>query len=94
MSAIETSTTPSVFASHAPEQRLVKLARTLLRRIRNRRDMRRLQALSDWQLADIGLSRDDLDIAWAGSADIDPTARLDGLVRHRNRIEAAARRVA
>jgi uncharacterized protein YjiS (DUF1127 family) len=94
MSAVETPATVTSFARPLG-RRLGDFAFAFFRVRRNRSDMRRLNRLSDWQLADIGLSRADLDYAWDCPAITgDPTLRLDELIRRRDRIEAAARRVA
>lgn len=57
----------------------------LLRAWHNRQAFIRLGEMSDYELADIGLTRTDLQLPWR----IDPTAELAPLAR--TRIEAAAR---
>src|SRR5690606_39231007 len=94
MSAVGNHATAKPFALLWTRQ-LAGFARSILHIRKNRHDMRRLRELCDWQLADIGLSRDDLHYAGDCPAIIgDPTLRLDELVRRRNGIEAVARRVA
>lgn len=94
MSAVEIPATVTSFARPLG-RRLGAFAFSFFRVRKNRRAMRHLNRLSDWQLADIGLSRTDLDDAWDCAAITgDPTLRLDELTRRRDRIEAAARRVA
>lgn len=73
--------------------RLARATAALLRSWRNRGDFGRLRDMSDWELADIGLDRDDLRAAWARRAEIDPTHYLGAAVRTRARLEDAARRV-
>lgn len=75
-------------------KRALRAVEEAIRSWRNRQDMRRLHALTDWELTDIGLTREDLDFASEGPLTGDPTHTLDRLVRQRRRIEDAARRVA
>jgi len=65
----------------------------LLQFWRNRGDFGRLRDMSDWELADIGLDRDDLRTAWARRAEVDPTHYLGMTARARGALEDAARRV-
>jgi len=74
--------------------RLVRGAEAILRYWRNRRQFGRLAELSDRELADIGLERDDLHYAWKQRADTDPLRYLGSMARSRGTIEDAARRVA
>lgn len=80
-------------AGAAPLARLVRAAGMLLQSWRNRGDFGRLRDMSDWELADIGLDRDDLRTAWARRAEVDPTHYLGMTARARGAIEDAARRV-
>lgn len=73
--------------------RAVRAAKVALRAWNNRRQFRRLRDMSDWELADIGLSRDDLRDAWSRRIDTDPLRYLSALARSRGTIEDAARRV-
>jgi uncharacterized protein YjiS (DUF1127 family) len=50
---------------------------------RNRREFRRLGEMSDYELADVGLTRADLHLAMASPFDFDPTARLGVLAEAR-----------
>lgn len=77
----------------APLARLVRAAGMLLQSWRNRGDFGRLRDMSDWELADIGLDRDDLRTAWARRAEVDPTHYLGMTARARGALEDAARRV-
>lgn len=62
---------------------------------KNRREIYHLGELSDAQLADIGLVRADLHVAWRAPIGSDPTARLGAMSEARMRAaESAARRIA
>lgn len=63
------------------------------RAVNNRGEMRRLSDLTDWELADIGLTRDDLARAWRLPLSEDPTLALRYRARERAVQEAGARRV-
>jgi uncharacterized protein YjiS (DUF1127 family) len=67
----------------------------LVRSIRNRREIERLGAMSDAELADIGLRRTDLHVALRSPFGIDPTASLRSMAAARDTLcgEDAARRV-
>lgn len=73
--------------------RAVRLGASLLRAWSNRRQFRRLREMSDWELADIGLRRDDLHHAWKQRIDTDPLRHLSTVARSRGSLEDAARRV-
>ncbi len=73
--------------------RAVRFGKAAIRAWNNRRQFRRLHDMSDWELADIGLSRDDLRDAWKRRVDTDPLRYLSALARSRDSIEDAARRV-
>jgi uncharacterized protein YjiS (DUF1127 family) len=60
------------------------------RALKNRREIYRLGAMTDIELADIGLTRSDLHVAVRSPLGIDPTARLGSIVSAR---EDAARLV-
>ena len=49
--------------------RAVRFGKAAIRAWNNRRQFRRLHDMSDWELADIGLSRDDLRDAWKRRVD-------------------------
>jgi uncharacterized protein YjiS (DUF1127 family) len=57
--------------------RVVRAATSVLRAWNNRKQFRRLRDMSDWELADIGLRRDDLHDAWKRRIDTDPLRCLD-----------------
>jgi uncharacterized protein YjiS (DUF1127 family) len=67
--------------------------RALLRSMRHRRDLNRLDALSDHELADIGLQRTDLVSARRAAFGVDPTAQLSDFARRRYLSEDGARRI-
>lgn len=67
--------------------------RTLMRALWRRRELNRLAELSDHALADIGLTRADLAEVRRLSAAVDPTLRLDVIVRGRFYAEDRARRL-
>lgn len=65
-----------------------------LRAWKNRREIYRLGDMTDAQLADIGLVRSDLHVAWRVPMGCDPTSTLGSLSEARLRAaEFAARRV-
>ncbi len=74
--------------------RVVQVGKAALRAWNNRRQFRRLRDMSDWELADIGLEREDLDSAWKRRIDTDPLRYLATVARSRGTAEDAARRVA
>ncbi|WP_011579532.1 MULTISPECIES: DUF1127 domain-containing protein [Chelativorans] len=74
---------------------VLRLARTvsdMLRLWSNRRAMRRLSELSDWELVDIGLTREDITRAYDGPILNDPTRHLEQIVRARANEECVIRR--
>ena len=79
--------------------RLVRKVADILRAWRNRREIYRLSEMSEWELADIGLTRADLSVVWNSPLSVDPTARLgaiaDARAGHelRRAVETAARSV-
>jgi uncharacterized protein YjiS (DUF1127 family) len=73
--------------------RIARVAGAVLRYWTNRRQFRRLAEMSDWELADIGIERVDLDRAWKRRIDIDPLRYLGQVARSRGTVEDAARRV-
>jgi uncharacterized protein YjiS (DUF1127 family) len=66
-----------------------------VRSIRSRREIGRLGAMSDAELADIGLRRTDLHIALRSPFGVDPTAALGAMADARDMLhgEDAARRI-
>jgi uncharacterized protein YjiS (DUF1127 family) len=74
--------------------RLMRGVAALYRAYKNRRAFYRLGELSDAELADIGLSRSDLHVAFSVPLSVDPTVRLRVLADERiHAIEDCARRV-
>lgn len=79
--------------------RLARKVVDTLRAWRNRRQIYRLAEMSEWELADIGLTRADLNVAWNSPLSVDPTARLGALAdarasaELRRAVEMAARTV-
>lgn len=74
--------------------RIVKAVSNFYRAWKNRRQFYHLDNMSDSELADIGLTRSDLHVAWQSPFDVDPTACLGSLAQARIRNgEDAARRV-
>lgn len=73
--------------------RVVNGFSTLLRALKNRREVNRLGHLSDHELADIGLMRTDLVVAMRSPYVIDPTRRLADFARERHAAEDGARQV-
>lgn len=59
--------------------RLVRNTVDLLRTWRNRREIYRLSEMTEWELADIGLTRADLSVVWDSPFTVDPTARLGAI---------------
>ena len=77
----------------AAARRVSGVAAALYRDWNNRRQFRQLREMSDWELADIGLTRDDLRAAHYRRPDVDPTAHLAAIKRERAALEDAAGRV-
>jgi uncharacterized protein YjiS (DUF1127 family) len=74
--------------------RLMRGVAGVYRAYKNRRAFYRLGELSDAELADIGLSRSDLHVAFSVPLGVDPTVRLRVLADERiGAIEDCARRV-
>lgn len=73
-------------------KRAIRGCLVLIRTWKNRQQFKRLVDLSDWELADIGVTRADLFRADAHGYG-DPTARLNMVVSARLSGEDAARRV-
>lgn len=98
MSAVEHATPPVATARPAPMAQVFRVAARLAGRMvrawRERSAMRRLAELSDWQLADIGLTREDLLGAGGGTMENESTRMLQDTARRRHVLrEDAARRI-
>ena len=74
--------------------RVVNAVAAQLRAWKNRRAVYRLGELSDWELADIGLTRSDLHIAWSSPVGTDPTLELGLIATARALKEQSERRQA
>ena len=74
-------------------ERVANGARALLRALLNRRELTRLGDLTDYELADIGLKRADIELAMRSPLAVDPTAQLSALAHERRRVENGARHV-
>ena len=72
--------------------RLVQGVSGLYRAFKNRREFYRLGEMSDAELADIGLTRADLHVAYGHPFAVDPTLALSAMVRRRAEDEEAAAR--
>lgn len=79
--------------------RVINAVANLLHAWKNRREVYRLGAMTDWELADIGLTRGDLHVAWREPFGVDPTTTLGTLAEvravqaMRDATERAARQV-
>ena len=69
--------------------RLVQVAFDLFMAFKNRREFYRLGEMSDAELADIGLTRADLHVAYGHPLGTDPTSALSVIVRRRAEDEEA-----
>lgn len=88
VSAAFGSARPSVVA------RATNAVAAILRAWKNRREVYRLGEMTDWELADIGLTRADLHVAIRAPMTADPTVILGSAAEARAfAAEAAARRV-
>lgn len=81
----ELITAPFGEAAAAPARRAVSVILQFLQALGNRRAVRRLALLDDRLLADIGLSRGDVDCALAQPNWVDPSHNLAELVEGRRR---------
>lgn len=93
MTTIDTAIVTAAAPRKALVQRVTNAMADFLRAWKNRREIYRLGELSDHQLADIGLTRGDLHVAWRTPISEDPTATLGTLAGARLAAEDAARRV-
>jgi len=93
MTAFEFAAAPSSRTARAAK-RLLRVVADAWRTLMNRRAFYRLGELSDAELADIGLTRSDLHVAFDGPFGSDPTVRLRVIADERfNAVEDCARRV-
>lgn len=72
---------------------VVAFPRWLRNFLRNRRAMRQLSEMSDWQLADIGLTRCDIGVAAFRSVPGAETRMLSDLAHERARVLSASRQI-
>lgn len=80
---------------YAPLAAMVYAVASFLRAWKNRREFYRLGEMSDTELADIGLTRSDLNVVVDLPFGKDPTVHLGSLAAARQReVEAMARQVA
>jgi uncharacterized protein YjiS (DUF1127 family) len=93
MTAFDHISGPSRFAPRPNAVvRVAQGAFNLYRAFKNRREFYRLGELSDAELADIGLTRADLHVAYGHPLGTDPTSALSIIVQRRSEdTEAAAR---
>lgn len=93
MTAYEFAAAPSSRIARAAT-RLLRVVADAWRAMKNRRAFYKLGELSDAELADIGLTRTDLHVAFDGPLGSDPTVRLRVIVHERiDAVEEYARRV-
>lgn len=93
MTAAHHSATPITAAARPGfAARVARAAAGLLAIWNSRRAMRQLSDLSDWELADLGLVREDIARAYEVPLLDDPTLRLQQIVRKRARSEMIRRR--
>jgi uncharacterized protein YjiS (DUF1127 family) len=95
MSALDHCPEPmSASARPAFPVRVAQAASRFLRAWRNRREIYRLGEMSEFELADIGLTRADLHVALRAPAGVDPTSELCFAAEARAMArEQAARRI-
>jgi uncharacterized protein YjiS (DUF1127 family) len=92
MTTIEHSHFATQPARPAVLTRVLNLLLNALRSYRNRRAIYHLGDMTDTELADIGLRRADLHVAWRAPFGVDPTERL-GIIAEARAGEALARQV-
>jgi uncharacterized protein YjiS (DUF1127 family) len=88
----EQTVLPITAARPGYAQRLARVVTEMWRLWSNRRAMRRINELSDWELVDIGLTREDISLAYDGPILNDPTRRLEQIRRSRAQAEVTMRR--
>mgnify|MGYP001415180339 CR=1 FL=1 len=93
MAVLEHSARPQAGFFAVLVTRAVRLGASVFRASKNRQQFRRLREMSDWELADIGLCRDDLHNAWKRRVETDPMHYLNAVARSRAGLEDAARRI-
>jgi uncharacterized protein YjiS (DUF1127 family) len=84
MTTLENATLPMT-ASSRPVlfARTVKQLLAFARAVKNRREIYRLGAMTDIELADIGLTRTDLHVAVRSPLGVDPTVQLGSIASAR-----------
>lgn len=92
MTTIEHSPFTMPAARPAISTRVVNLLLRAYKAYRNRREIYHLGDMSDTELADIGLRRTDLHVAYSTPFGIDPTERL-GIIAEARSEESLARQV-
>ena len=93
MTTIDHTTPTARFATRTSMvARLVQGVSSLYRAFKNRREFYRLGEMSDAELADIGLTRADLHVAYGHPFAVDPTLALSAMVRRRAEDEEGAAR--
>jgi len=92
MTTIEHSRFAMPEARQAISTRVVNLVRNAVKAYRNRRAVYHLGEMTDTELADIGLRRSDLYVAYRSPFGVDPTERL-GVIAEARADEALARQV-
>jgi uncharacterized protein YjiS (DUF1127 family) len=93
MTTIDHTTQAAGFATRTNTvARLVQGIGNLYRAFKNRREFYRLGDMSEAELADIGLTRADLHVAFGRPFAIDPTSALGAVVRRRAEDEEDAAR--
>lgn len=70
--------------------RIVRNVVDIYRAWKNRRAVYQLGLLSEWELADIGLTRADLNVAWRLPLRLDPTVELGAIAEARANRELRA----
>lgn len=92
MTTIEHSRFVMPEARQAMSTRVVNLIRNAFKAYQNRRAVYHLGEMTDTELADIGLRRSDLYVAYRSPFGVDPTERL-GVIAEMRADEALARQV-
>ncbi len=105
MTTLDRTTLPMTTGTLRPAL-AVRAAQNLVAAFRawkNRREIYHLGMMSEWELADIGLTRADLHVAWREPFGVDPTVKLGHIAEaraaqelraaNREAVERAAREV-
>jgi uncharacterized protein YjiS (DUF1127 family) len=74
-------------------ERVYSGLRSIYRALVNRQQLTVLNHMSDRELADIGLMREDVDVAMKAPFTVDPTRKLGQIAYERSRIMSAAREI-